>query len=183
MTKFDENERILEEITDDIRELGIASEAITNEIKIKQIELAAIDKKRKIAVLRRQSLSKPSYRPVRDKVRQRIQVGDTIEILNTYCRFSQWVQVKKLKNAVSNKRKIANYVNDKFGIVTRIVHDTPQGKALDKVFFITDSGKETWRKADNVVVHNDQRGVIVHSQQLDWWSREPDVEAPKYDQV
>ena len=72
MTKFDENERILEEITDDIRELDIASEAITNEIKIKQIELAAIDKKRKIAVLRRQFLSKPSYRPVRDKVRQQI---------------------------------------------------------------------------------------------------------------
>ena len=50
MTQNEHYECAIEEINNDIRDLDIASEALTNDIQLKQIELSALQKKREVAV-------------------------------------------------------------------------------------------------------------------------------------
>ena len=98
----------------------------------------------------------------------RISIGDTVEICNKYTRFSTWREVKAVKDTIKGSRNIANYDRDKFGIVFAIDTGTYGGRLFDKIHFTTDSGKDTWCKADYLTVHHEQRRVVAHSRQRKW---------------
>ena len=179
MTQRDYLEDLTEEIKADLRELDIAKEALENEINLKRIELEAIKRKRIATEARRQSINRINQIPVCDKVRVVVRIGDTVEITNSYSKFSGWKEVRGINNSINKGRSIRGYDRDKYGIVTKIEKGIHQGEVFDKVFFITDSGKDTWRRSSNIIVINEQRGYLCHTVQQRWWVNQPGLETHK----
>ena len=170
-----DNVYTIEELNERIRILTIEKRAVKEEVAEKNIEL---ENKRRELIEVEDQLSR--YTKEKERIRRvnkshstnneckETRVGDVIEILNTYTRFSTWTKIKSIENTVKLRRKLPNYNKDKFGVVTNVETGTYAGQQFNKVHFITDSGKETWRKQEYVKVHHGERGVVAHSRQRGW---------------
>ena len=130
-------------------------------------------------IARRRDITRLRHHPVRNKIRIDARIGDTIEITNLYTAFSLRKQTRNATDTTNIHRDITNYDRDKFGIVSQVSRGKHQGEIIDKVHFITDSGKETWRGSNNVIVHHGQRGIISHSKQHKWWNGQSSLESNK----
>jgi len=92
-----------------------------------------------------------------DKNDNVINVDSTVEIANNYTKFSisstKSIQSRKL---LDRGLSGAGYDIDRFGEVTHI----QRTRRINKVHFITDSGFETWRIHNNLIVYDGERGDI-----------------------
>ena len=177
-------DRNIDEPTESIRRLAIEEQALRNEIEQKNKELKSKNKHlieaRNLSdkyLHRRNSQRSRVTKSVTAKTGQTIAIGDTVEICNSYTKFSTWPKVKAEKNSIKGTRNLHKYDEDRFGVVFDFEKGIYAGKQFNKIHFTTDSGKDTWRKAEYLVVHDDERGKFVHSRQYNWWIARGDSES------
>ena len=160
-------DRSITNLTKEIDRLSLSIEDTKLEVRIRKEKIDAESKQREHFDKRRETLKNLKGTLSKDERGPFISVGDTIEIVNAYTRFSTWERVKSVPNLIKAKRVIGgrSCEADKFGVVYKVQEATHSGKIITKAFFTTDSGKDTWRKVDNVKVHHEQRGIRCHERQ------------------
>ena len=129
-----DNVSTIEELNERIRILTIEKRAVKEEVADKNIEL---ENKRRELINVKDQLSR--YTKEKERI-QRInkshsasnecketRIGDVIEILNPYKRFSTWIKIKSIENSIKQRRKLPNYNKEKFGVVTNVETGTYAG--------------------------------------------------------
>ena len=165
-----ELEKEIEDISKKIEELDV--DITDAEIEIEaQSEIIISAKTRKKQLLNRKKRLERKYTRNTDAFdtnKKFIHVGDTVRIINTVTHFSEWSCVKEVSDEVIRRRRIKSKLcdPDEFGVVREIELAEVRGKEIIKVWFVTDSGKETWRKPSNLEVRDDQRGIRCHERQI-----------------
>ena len=165
----------IEELIENIRVLTIEEQAIKEEIaeKTKELEnkrrdLLDVKDQRDKCIEERENakgLSRLSSGNIDFEV---LKPRDVVEIKNLYTKFSTWHKVKAIENSIKRNRNVRNYHKDKFGVVIATEKSTYAGRPFTKVHFITDSGKETWRKREYLKMHHGKIYFWLFHEKLVW---------------
>ena len=90
-----------------------------------------------------------------------LKIGTVIEIINNYTNFStRLLNPKGLKKPLTRGSCVSGCDPDKCGSVEYIQRPFSHNNGFDKVYFITDSGFQTWRASANIKVYDGERGNI-----------------------
>ena len=90
--------------------------------------------------------------PARDEVGRTINGGATVVIANRYTNFSTRFPKSKANREPKIRGVSVQYYDcDKFDTVTYIQRAGRRGSPASKIYFVTDSGFETWRKPKNLL--------------------------------
>ena len=92
-----------------------------------------------------------------DSAGAKIKIGILIKIINKYTNFSTKLpKPRGFRKPIVRGTSVAGYDPDKFGTVEYIQRTDNSYK----VYFITDSGYQTWRAPTNLLIYNGERGSI-----------------------
>lgn len=90
--------------------------------------------------------------------RKTIYIGDSMQIVNKYTRFSEKSWAHKIRTKVRIRELsglIDDYHKDRFGTIRYFERTKHRGHKVDKVYFDTDSGYRTWRYKSNAEKYNE----------------------------
>ena len=92
-----------------------------------------------------------------DSAGAKIEIGILIEITNKYTNFSTKLpRTRGFRKPIVRGAYVAGYDPDKLGTVEYI----QRTENSYKVYFITDTGYQTWRAPTNLLIYNGERGSI-----------------------
>ena len=99
--------------------------------------------------------------PALDVNKIEIEIGSTVEIVNSYTNFSsRFPRTRGVRKPLVRGTLVKGYDVDKFGTVEYIQTTGRDWNRYNKVYFVTDAGFQTWRAASNLSIYNGERGSI-----------------------
>ena len=141
----------------ELKEKRTKANYLQRSIDSDQAELIDLQRQLRLLKVQRDSTKFIDPPPVLDSAGAKIKIGILIEIINKYTNFSTKLpKPRGFRKPIIRGTSVAGYDPDKFGTVEYIQRTDNSYK----VYFITDSGYQTWRAPTNLLIYNGERGSI-----------------------